>query len=244
MKRKICILNVLIFLFLVSSCGNPTNSAFEYEIEKNAEVAIVRYNNSNETNVIIPGKLDGKPVTILKSDAFYQNENAESIFLPQSLTTIEGSPFYRCYSLKEIHIPAKVKKIDSNPFFRCSSLTQITVATDNLYYTELDGVLFNKDKTQLIAYPEGKTDRSYIVPLSVRKMDIDAFGYHPNLKEVTILSNVEDFPEGNMFVFPNDIKLYVEAGSMAERYAKSNDLNFELISPIVQQSVDGSPTAP
>lgn len=205
------------------------NTQYDYEVENNTIKIISHHYDPQEPQIIVPEEIDGKPVSILEADAFYQHQNTSAIILPQNLKMIKGGPFYRCYSLKEISIPSNVQQIDANPFFRCSSLTKITVEPSNAYYSDLDGVLFDKEKTQLIAYPEGKTLETYVVPKTVKKLNIDSFGYHTMIKELTILSNVTDFPDGNMFVYPNDITLVVEPGSAAEQYAKEYNLNYEIL---------------
>lgn len=234
MKIRLTIL-LCIMIFSVSVCGCSTNQIksstadYNYEIENNAIKILSHQYNPEETRIVIPEEINGKPVEVLESDSFYQHINTTSIIMPKNLKAIEGSPFYRCYSLKESFLPAGVKKIDSNPFFRCSSLARITVDSNNEYYSDENGVLFDKDKTQLIAYPEGKTSESYVVPNTVKKLNADSFGYHAQLKRLTILSNVIDFPDDNMFIFPNDITLIVEADSAAEQYAKDHNLKYEMI---------------
>ena len=239
---------ILIFLMIVIACitacrsapeDTPENGAssimlmrskneFDYEIE-NSSVKITKYLN-NDLNVIIPEQISGKPVKTIGKEAFYQNNDTVSITLPQSLTTIENASFYRCYSLTEIVIPKNVNQIGSNPFFRCSSLTKISVESDNAFYSEINGVLFNKDKTELIAYPEGNTSKNYTIPDSVKTIAADAFGYHCSyLKKLTIFSNVVKFPNYNIFIYPDDITLIVESGSAAERYAKKYELKFEIV---------------
>lgn len=142
---------------------------------------------------------------------------------------IEPAAFYRCYSLQEITIPDSVCSIGDEAFFRCSSLTSISVNNQNSYYCDIDGVLFNKDKTEMIAYPEGRKTESYIIPNSVKSLSRSPFGYRCRyLKKITIPSSVVEFPDYNMFVYPEDVTLLVEAGSEAEKYAKKQGLNYKL----------------
>ena len=212
----------------VSSAVTNTEGDYVYGIE-NDTVRIISYRDFNTAIIEVPEFLAEKPVTILGEEAFYQHTKAVKILLPQSITAIEGSSFYRCYSLEQITIPKNVSKIKCNPFFRCSSLLNISVDPENKYFIDIDGVLFNKEKTVLIAYPEGKETNEYTVPGTVKKINIDAFGYHTKLKQLTILSNVVDFPDSNMFVYPDDITLVVEEGSAAEQYAKENNLKYEKV---------------
>ncbi len=229
MKKAICLWVVVLVVSLLSSCHQSGAPTFKYKIENDAAIITSHQPDANEAQVVIPEELQGKPVTTLEENAFYQHKNMEFVTLPQSLTTIDGSPFYRCYSLKELHIPRNVKEIDGNPVFRCGSLEKITVDINNAHFTAVDGVLFNKEKTVLIAYPEGKADETYTIPSSIEKLEEDAFGYDPQFKHLTILSNVKEFPEGNVFVFPDKITVYVEPNSAAEQYAKRHNLNFKTI---------------
>lgn len=181
-----------------------------------------------DEQIIVPEQIEGKPVTVIGDDAFYQHKNMVSITLPDSVTSIEGAPFYRCYSLAKINISANVDFIGDESFFRCSALTEILVDDDNHNYCDIDGVLFNKDKTVLIQYPEGNTANRYEIPTSVTSIQEAAFGYHPrHLKELKFGPNLVDFPDYNMFVFPDDIILIVEPESKAEQYAKKHELNYK-----------------
>ncbi|MBQ2716913.1 MAG: leucine-rich repeat protein [Clostridia bacterium] len=243
MKKGLAVFTVLI-CFCFASCKDGANGStissetssyqdiqsaneYDYEIVDDG-IKIISHNDNQENSIIIPERIEGKSVKVLGGDTFYQHKNTVAISLPQSLTTIEGSPFYRCYSLQEITIPSGVTEISSNPFFRCSALTEIRVALGNTCYSAMDGVLFNADKTELIAYPEGKLSESYTVPKSVKKLNIDSFGYETKLKRLTIPSNVVEFPDGSMFVFPEKITLIVESGSVAEKYAIDNELKYEI----------------
>ncbi len=198
---------------------------YRYEIIDNG-VKIVGY-EKEEKDVVIPEKIIDKPVKIIGSNAFYQHKNMVSVRLPQNLTTIEGSAFYRCYSLTSVEIPAAVTQIESEAFFRASALEKIVVDTDNKQYCDINGVLFNKDMTKLVAYPEGNDAKSYTVPSSVCEIGDAAFGYHcKNLRELTVHASVTKFPDYNIFVYPKDITLIVEAGSVAESYAKTYELQY------------------
>ena len=244
MKNKIfALLTIFAWCYLCVACGDNVqydsnsvnNSVYEYEVVDSGIKILSHFYNEEETQIEIPEEIDGAAVSILGKNAFYQHKSLVSIVLPNSLKIFEGCPFYRCYSLRELEIPASVEKIDGNPVFRCSSLENITVHPDNLFFSSVDGILFNKEQTKLIAYPEGKTAESYTIPETVTEIDGDAFGYRAQFKKLTIPVNVTVFPDYNMFVFPEDVVLYVEAGSAAENYAKEYELQYE-----IQKTGDGS----
>lgn len=55
--------------------------------------------------------------------------------------------------LKVVNIGADVEKIDGKAFYSCWALERIEVDENNKYYCDIDGVLYNKDKTRIIFYP-------------------------------------------------------------------------------------------
>ncbi|MCC8155894.1 MAG: leucine-rich repeat protein, partial [Oscillospiraceae bacterium] len=80
--------------------------------------------------------------------------------------------------------------IGNSAFADCSSLTEIQVSVGNAVYSSEDGMLFNKDKTDLICYPAGKTETSYEIPRSVTWIGFYAFEGNNNLTNVTIPDSV------------------------------------------------------
>ena len=105
------------------------------------------------------------------------------------LTRIGSYAFDDCFALTSISIPATVTAIGSTPFAGTRALTAISVQNGNTNYVSVDGVLFNKSKTQLIAYPAGKTASSYTVPTGVKSINTYAFSY-AGLTSITIPPDV------------------------------------------------------
>lgn len=110
------------------------------------------------------------------------------IVLPVGLTEMPG--FSGCTSLKAVTIPGSISTIYAGSFWNCVSLEKIIVDSDNTSYCSQDGVLFNKDKTELIAYPAGDDRTAYEIPDSVTKIDRSAFYMCSNLTEITIPNSV------------------------------------------------------
>ena len=123
-------------------------------------------------------------VVSIEDGTFYRCENLASITLPESLKTIEHGAFEECNSLENITIPSGVTKI-SITSIACAKLESINVSADNKVYSSENGVLFNKDKTELIRYPEAKVGDSYTVPSSVVSIATFAFS-SSNLKSITL----------------------------------------------------------
>ena len=129
-------------------------------------------------------------VTSIGEGAFKNCDNLTSITIPDSVTSIEDSAFGSCTSLTNIIIPSRVKNIKSGAFEYCYSLTSIDVADDNRYYSDEDGVLFNKEKTELIQYPKGKLESTYAIPDGVTSISDHAFERCFSLTSITIPESV------------------------------------------------------
>ena len=111
----------------------------------------------------------------------------ESIIIPEEVTEIGEGTFADCYSLKSITIPQGVTEIGMYAFDYCISLKSINVNTENIYYSTENGVLFNKNKTKIIKYPEGRSDLSeYNIPQGVTEIGEGAFSGCNALKSITI----------------------------------------------------------
>lgn len=99
--------------------------------------------------------------------------------------------------LKELNIGENIKTIDVWALTNCPLLESINVDENNPYFTSVDGVLYNKDKTELICYPNAKapleTDESgavvgggaIVLPDSVTSIRDNAFYMCSNLYSVT-----------------------------------------------------------
>lgn len=129
-------------------------------------------------------------VTAIADDAFRGCDRLKDISIPSGLERIGAGAFILCYSLDSVHIPESVTEIGPEAFTTCSLLREFEVAQGNAFYTSQDGVLFNKDKTVLIRYPEAKADQTYCIPESVIIVEASAFSGNQFLSTVTIPDGV------------------------------------------------------
>ena len=143
-------------------------------------------------------------VTSIGSEAFYGCSSLASITIPDGVTNIGKETFLGCLNLTSVSIPDSVIEIGDNAFYQCDNLTQINVAPQNTKYLSEDGVLFNKEMTELILYPPQKKDTSYSVPNGVVKMT-NAFGSCPYLERISIPGTVTGL-NGSSFVLCAKIK--------------------------------------
>ena len=140
---------------------------------------------SSLTSVTIPNS-----VTSIGGWAFSNCDSLTSATIPNSVTSIGERAFSFCSSLTSVTIPDSVTIIGESAFSGCSSLTNINVASGNLNYSSKDGVLFDKNKSNLIQYPEGNQRTEYTVPNSVTTIESWAFYDCDSLTSVTIPNSV------------------------------------------------------
>ena len=132
-------------------------------------------------------------VTTIGKYAFSGCKKAEEISIPDGITTIGYGAFDNCSALKSITLPASVTKINSAPFYYCTSLTNITVAEANKKYcSDSEGVLYNKEKTELIQYPCGKADVDFALPFTITTINLGAFAGASKIKNIIISESVTE----------------------------------------------------
>lgn len=204
--------------------SQPPKTGFRIETQGNTALVAGYYGK----NVVVPDQIKGRKVTVIGREAFRQCLDIVTLTLPSGIETIEENAFAFCEALESVTIPEAVTAIDGNPFYGCCSLSQITVEKENRFFQAIDGVLYSRDGTLLMAYPEAKKGEEFAVPDSVSKIGKTGFGYHGYIKRVKIPQTVTDFPDENLFKYMTDVVLEVKAGSAAENYAKAYNLKYEV----------------
>jgi len=136
-----------------------------------------------------------------RDDFWYINQNMgktlQELDLGEALVD-EMKILHNCGALKSVTFPASLLKFHSWTFPdkpNWSGLTNITVHPDNPVYTSRDGVLFNKDMTELVYYPQGRQG-NYVIPASVRKILRNAFTDCFGLTSITIPASVVEIELG------------------------------------------------
>ena len=102
--------------------------------------------------------------------AFASNYFLMEVMLGDHLEEVGSYAFARCSSLSFMSLPAQTTRLGASPFHDCTMLLEIEVDPSNPCYSSIDGVLYNKEQTQLIQYPAGLYDDFYKVPDTVREI--------------------------------------------------------------------------
>lgn len=136
------------------------------------------------------------------------------LYLPENLKILECDAFYNS-RFYEIYIPASVEKIGysnfglstddttRNVFRDCDTLKKIVVDEANPYFCSEDGILYTKDMSTLVAYPQGKNDSTYVMPNSISNVIDDAFSCRSTckLKNVTLSASLSDLSSYVRYTF-------------------------------------------
>lgn len=91
----------------------------------NTAVIVIRYKGT-ATDVTIPSRYKGIPVTMIDHAAFF-NSAVTSVTIPDSVTSISHDAFINCPQLTNISIPNSVTYIGFSAFRSCTSLKSITL---------------------------------------------------------------------------------------------------------------------
>lgn len=96
-------------------------------------------------------------VTSIGDSAFQSCGDLQEITMPEGTVSIGANAFLGCGSLTGFHIPKSVSEIGGQAFQECKSLAGIAVDGENQQYSSEQGMLYNKEKTELLCCPAGKT---------------------------------------------------------------------------------------
>ena len=156
------------------------------------------------------------PDSVKKLDPFTLYESSfkiKKVTFGKYVTEIPSFFLFSCYGIKSYTIPPQVTKVDYTSFpkalktliigkglkiFGTDSIMGLSfpveefkVSRNNKYFSSKDGVLYNKKKTKLIAYPGGKKTSKFTMPSSVKTIVDSSFSDHKNLRNVIFTKNVK-----------------------------------------------------
>jgi len=151
---------------------------------------ITRIEEGTFSNCINLGSIQlPEGLTEIGDKGFASCNSLSNIELPSGVTHIGNNAFELCSSMEDITIGASVTTIGDGAFFYCTELTAINVDENNNNYSDISGILFNKDKTILLIFPAGR-EGSYTVPSGVTSIGDAAFFWCEKLSAIDLSANV------------------------------------------------------
>ena len=132
---------------------------------------------SSLKDITIPGS-----VTQIELSAFSGCSSLQNMVIPDNVVSIGAMAFSNCNSMISVTISRGVEKIGYDVFSGCSSLTGIQVSSENGEYASLDGVLYNKELTEVVKCPEGKKGE-VVLPGTVTEFSTSPIGFCSHCSE-------------------------------------------------------------
>ena len=172
-------------------------------VEQNGELYITDLYCSL-IELTIPEKINGLPVvgiTGLNASGTDKAKNVEKLIIPDSVKFISANALNPLMYCKEISFGKKIAGLNSEMFRDCVNLESISVSKENPDYTSVDGVLYDKGETKLIAYPVLK-EGTYNVPATVT--DIDDYLMSHSVENCVFNSNKSLFVKEDGVIYNKD----------------------------------------
>jgi hypothetical protein len=179
---------------------------------------------------------------IFGDSVFERCEKLRDVVIPEGIMRLGNNMFALCPSISEISLPNSLFNHSANAFSSCASLKTVNVSPENIHFTLIDGVLFTKNKKQLMLYPSAREDSEYsvpegttvigdcafantelteiILPESLKTIGEYSFAYCRNIEEITVPEGVNKIGK-DAFRDCNKLTVIVYEGSYAQNYAEN-----------------------
>ena len=169
---------------IIVSDNNPQYLSVDGILFNKDKTELIIFPNAKSGTYTIPNS-----VTSIRNRAFYGCTKLTSITIPEGITSIYQEAFYGCVGLTSINIPNSITILSDQVFRGCTNLKKFVVSNDNPRYSAIDGVLYNKNKTKLLSYPNAKSS-TYTVPDGITSIGDYAFSDCIGLTSITIPNSV------------------------------------------------------
>ena len=210
---------------------------FEYILLDDGTIEVTKY-IGNDINVVIPEEIDGKIVTKIDAFCFRNNDNRFNIKNITISKNING--FTYSFNGEKSEASGCLQEL--------INLESIVVDKNNQIYASESGILFNKDLTKLLYYPNHKSDEEYVVKSSVSELGRSSISYNVFLKRLkfeSFLTFIDEDAITNCKIEEAEYPIYLDSSSYLSLYTFCNNLKKVYISKEVEHMNDedfmGSP---
>ncbi len=144
------------------------------------------YKNTDLTAV---GFAEGSKLSLIDAGAFAECESLAEFMLPDSLIKI-GEKAFKNTAVADVTLPASLTYLGVGAFAECSQLQTISAETASTVCISVDGVLYNADKTSILAYPAGRDASEYTIEATATSVGEAAFSGAKKLKKINLPSSL------------------------------------------------------
>ena len=160
----------------VTICESVTSGGYKYLAQNG--MAIITDCTLTDEVLQLPDTIDGLPVVGVYALGTAM-DTARQIIFPDSVRMLSNETFVSYYSeqtaLEKLTLGSGISDISMEMLWCAGNLAEIAVSEDNPNYCAVEGVLYDKALTQMIAYPPAKT-AVHTVPDSVTDVEVIANG--------------------------------------------------------------------
>lgn len=120
---------LLLVVAALAASAQTTNYLYA---TNNGGITITGYTGPDSL-LVVPGTIDGLPVTALGKGAFYRQGSLLSVTLPPSLVTLGEGAFWGCAALTNVALGDQVTTLEAGVFWGCAALPSLTLPATVTY---------------------------------------------------------------------------------------------------------------
>ncbi len=162
------------------------------------------YEASGLTGLVFEG---GNDDMYIGEYAFARCTGLTNVVLSNNVVSLGGQAFARCTGLESLTLSENLQSFHATIISNCSKLAAINVGANGqgVYFSSVDGVLYNADKSALIVYPLAKTNEELIVDANVKVIYTTAFTSNTYITKVVLPEGLVEI-QSNAFEFCYGLK--------------------------------------
>lgn len=158
----------------ITIVGEQESDGFKYIVQDGTAI-ITAYNGTDKV-VNIPSTLGGNTVVGIMSiydweDDEWDTNIATQLTVPDTVTMLSESMFEYLENLEILNLGSGISEIDNSWLLNLTNLKEINVSENNEKLASVDGVVFDKNLTELVAFPPAKQG-IFKIPATVTDMDV------------------------------------------------------------------------
>lgn len=181
-------------------CENLKNVTFPSGLTRIGEAAF--YGTGLETVSIPSG------VKTIEKNSFHGCP-IQSLTIPEGVTTIQDSAFDGNKKLTDVSLPASLTSIGKYVFSDATNLSHISISTQNPSYTLIEGSIYTKDGTELVAL-NPSIDGIYTIPSGTKRIAAGSVAVM-NLEGLILPDSVESIATYAFYTCPKLKAVYIPA---------------------------------